>query len=104
VIKFDHYYYKEDDQTKVFFSLDWFVFEDRWTQRYMFDRPMWKDEEMEEIRLRNLNRHRWFTVRFNIMGYRIHFELRLNKIGNLYYGRQLDDNPKQSPLKRRKQQ
>lgn len=102
MIKFDHCYYKEEDTPKIFFSLDWFSFEDRWTQRYMFDRPMWKDDEMESIKLRNENRHKWFTIRLNVMNYHVNVEFKGKKVGNLNYGRQMNDIPKLSLLRKKK--
>lgn len=102
MFKFDSYYYKEEGAPRVLFSLDWFTFEDRWTQRYMFDRPMWKDDEMESIKLRNENRHKWFTIRLILMHYNVSLEIRRKKVGNLYYGRQMNDVPKPLPLRRKK--
>ena len=101
MFKFGCYYYKEDGSPKVLFSLDWFYLEDHWTQRYIFDRPMWSEEDMERIKLKNENRHKWFTIRLTLMHYRFNLDLRGKKIGNLYNGRQLDDGPKSNPLRKK---
>ena len=106
MVKLDHYYYKpsseEESVPKIFFSLDWFAYEDRWTQRYLFSHPRFNEKEMKEIEERNLNRHKGFTVRLNLMNYHVHLDFKLAKVGNVYYGRVLRDVPKQSPFRRQK--
>lgn len=102
MFKFDYYYHKDEEDEKL--SLDWFVFEDHWFQRYLFDKPRHQPEDMERLRQKNLNRHKWFTIRLNIFSFKVNLDIRLKKIGNLYYGRMLEDSPKPSPRKRRKQQ
>ena len=93
-IKFEHYFYKEDDAPKMVVSMDWFTFEDHWFQRYMFDRPMWKDEaDMERLRLRNLARCKWFRISLNLFHYKVHIDFKLKQVGNVYHGRIMEDAP-----------
>jgi hypothetical protein len=93
MLKIDGYYYKEEDSPKLVLSLDWFKFDDHWTQRYMFDRPMWDDEMMERARIRNLARCRWLRISLNLFHYKVHLDIKLKHIGNLLHGRIVDDGP-----------
>ena len=104
MFKFEHYYYKEDGDPKIILSLDWFVYEDRWSQRYMFDHPMWESDMMERMRISNLNRCEWFRMAFNLFGYKIYLDIKLKHVGNVYNGRQMEDGPKPSPLKRKREE
>jgi len=101
MLKWSAYYYKHEDDKKM--SLDWFKYEDHWSQRYMFDRPMWNDEMMESMRLSNLNRHVWFTIRLELFSYKMSLDIRLKHIGNVYHGRKMEDVPKASPFRKRKE-
>lgn len=100
MLKFDYYHYKDENDTKL--SLDWFVFEDHWFQRYMFDRPMWNDEMMETMKVNNEKRHKRFKIILNIFSHKFSLEIKLKHIGNVYHGRKMEDGPKPSPLKRKK--
>lgn len=96
-IKFDYYFYRETGgeealaDPRLFIHLDWFKFEDDWRQRYLFDKPRYNPEEMEKFRIRNENRHKWFKLELNICGFRMSVEIRLQKIGNVYHGRLIDE-------------
>ncbi len=93
MLKFDAYRYKEEDAPKLIVSLDWFFFEDHWTQRYMFDHAMWNPEDMVRIGIRNANRHRRFKLTLNLFHYKLSVEVKLKHVGNIYHGRKLDDAP-----------
>ena len=95
MLKLTHFYNKDEENPKL--SLDWFVFEDHWSQRYLFDKPQFDDDMMECVRIRNLNRCSWFRISLNLFHYRIMLDLKLKHLGNVYYGRQMDDNPKPLP-------
>lgn len=98
VFKFDAYYYKEKGEAKVLFSLNWYTCEDHWIQRFIFNKPLWSEDDMKRIGEQNANRYKWFTMSINIMHYIINLNIRLKKVGNVYYGRVLHDEPKESPF------
>lgn len=106
MLRFQHYYYKDtgeeaERQPKLLLSLDWFTYEDSWSQRYMFDRPMWNDEMMAVMKKSNEERCKWFTVRLNLFYYRISVDFKLKHIGNVYYGRVMKDIPEVPDFVRR---
>lgn len=105
MLKFQHYFYRDEDEApKFILSLDWYSFEDSWTQRFIFDRPCWNDEAMmERARLRNLARCKWFRVSFNIMHHHFHIDFKTKLVGNVYNGRQMDDGPKPIPSRKKRE-
>jgi len=97
------YWYKDSENPyKLILAVNWFTFEDIWHQRYMFDRARYDVKTMERYRLKNLNRHRWFSIGLNLFNYTFHIEFKLKKVGWMYYGRLIEDVPKTSPLSRRR--
>lgn len=93
MIKFDSYYYRDEEAPRLLVSLDWFKYEDHWFQRWMFDHPMWKEDDMERIRLVNLARCQWFKIALNLFHYKISIDIKLKHVGNLYHGRDMKDEP-----------
>ena len=83
MLKLDWHFYKEDSAEKMVFSLDWFTFEDHWTQLYMFERPMWEPELLERARIRNNNRCKWFRISANVMHLKIYLDFKLKKVVKL---------------------
>lgn len=102
MLKFDAYHYKEEDAPRLIISLDWFFFEDHWSQRYLFEKAMFEPEMMERTRIRNENRHRRFKLTLDLFHYKLSVEVKLKHVGNVYYGRKMDDGPKKSPFRRKK--
>lgn len=102
MFKFDSYYYKDEDDLKM--SLNWFIYEDVWFQRFLFDSPVYTPEKMFQMKEKNLNRCRWFTIRLNIFHFKVNIDIRLKKVGNVYYGRLMNDDPKPSPFKKDKEE
>ena len=99
-IKFDAYYYKDDSDKKM--SLDWFKYEDHWSQRYMFDRAIYPEDMMERMKERNANRHTWFKISLEFFSYKMSLDIRLKHIGNVYHGRVLEDEPRALPKRKEK--
>lgn len=93
MLKLDWYLYKEEDAPKLIVSLDWFTFEDHWTQRYMFDRPMWNDEMMERAGKNNAARCKRFRISLNLFHLKVHLDIKLKHIGNVLRGRVMKDEP-----------
>jgi hypothetical protein len=93
LIKFDFYRYKEEGDPKLLVSLDWYTYEDRWTQRYMFDRPMWPDDMMEQTKKNNENRCAWFRISFNLFHLKMFLDIKTKHVGNVYHGRVMKDEP-----------
>jgi hypothetical protein len=102
MIKFDSYYYRDEDLPKIIIGLDWFEYEDRWRSRYMFERPKYDDEQMERLRLENLNRHSWFRIKLNLFHYHINLDFKLKHVGNVMHGRVMNDGPWSIRNKRKK--
>ena len=101
MIKIDRYYYRDEEAPKIIVSADWFIYEDRWHQRYLFDHPRYAEDEMQKKKLLNENRHRKFRISLNIFHYHIMIDFKLKKIGNIYHGRPMEDGPRPSPRKRK---
>jgi hypothetical protein len=93
-ISFDYCRYREEGDPKLIISLDWFVYEDRWSQRYMMDRPMFNDEMMERIRVNNEKRCQRLRIAFNIFHLKININIKLKHVGNAYHGRVMKDEPR----------
>ena len=95
-----HWYKDLETHYKLILAVDWYTSEDRW---YMIERARYDEDIMEELRLKNLNRHRWFNIVINICSYTLHIEVKLNKVGLLYYGRFMHDGPRPNPFNRIKE-
>ena len=93
MLQLDWYCYKEEDAPKLIVSLDWFTFEDHWTQRYMFDHPMWPEDMMERAGKSNLARCKRFRISLNLFHLKMHLDIKLKHIGNVYRGRIMKDAP-----------
>ena len=102
MFKLNYFFYKDEEDKKI--SLDWFVYEDRWFNRFMFDKPRHDVASMELYRQWNLSRCKRFSIRLIILSLHIYLDIKLKKVGNMYYGRTIEDGPKPSPRKRREQQ
>lgn len=102
MIKFDYYFYREEEDPKLFIKLDWFTFEDEWRQRYLFSTPKYDEKTMEKWKVHNENRHRRFRISLNLNGLRLTFDYRLNKVGNVYFGRLMDEGAKVKKYQERK--
>ncbi len=94
MIKFEKYYYREEEDSKLFISLNWFKFEDRFHSLYFFGTPTCEPEVMEIKKKQNENRHRWFHIGLNICGLRLSVEVRLQKVGNVRYGKLMEPEKK----------
>jgi len=71
-----HRYYKKPEE-KLYFTVDWYLYEDTW----------WSSINTE----RNNNRHERFSFRINVMGLILEMEIKRNKVGRLYYGRYIKE-------------
>ncbi len=90
MIKFYKYYYREDEDAKLFISLNWFKFEDIFHRLYSFGMAAWEPEKMEIKKKQNENRHRWLHIGLNICGLKLSVEIRLHKVGNVRYGKLME--------------
>jgi hypothetical protein len=93
LIKFDFYKHKEEGDPKLLFSLDWYSYEDHWSQRYMFDRALYPDDMMERMKQSNENRCAWFRISFNLFHFKMFLDIKIKHVGNVYYGRVMKDEP-----------
>jgi len=93
MLKFDYYRFKDEGDPKIIITLDWYSYEDHWSQRYMFDRPMWDSEMMDRMKESNERRCKWFRIAFNIFHFKVNVDIKLKHIGNVYRGRVMNDGP-----------
>lgn len=101
MIKFDYYYFKEENDPKLFITIDWFKYDDRWHQLYIGYKPLYPPEEMVRLKQKNRERCRWFRFSLSLSGLRIHIDFKLKLIKNLLHGRLVDEDKEAERVKRK---